>query len=56
MTPSKTLCSLDRDEIENNIDDIAKIVSNAKYICRRCARASNKKRHLCKPIRLEPKK
>ena len=50
-----TLCRLDRNEIEDNIDDIAEMVSKAKHICRKCARVSRKKKYLCKPVRLESK-
>jgi len=55
MKIRKTLCSLDRDEIEDNIDEIAKIVSGARYICRKCARVARKKKYLCKPVRLKSK-
>lgn len=51
----KTLCSLDKDEIKENIADIASIVSKAKYLCRKCIRASRNAKHLCKPARIEPK-
>lgn len=56
MKIHKTLCRLDRDETEEKISDIMEIVSGAKYMCRRCARASKKKKYLCKPVRLESKK
>ena len=46
MKIRKTLCSLDKDEIEDNIDEIAKIVSGARYICRKCARVARKKKYL----------
>lgn len=56
MKIRKTLCCLGRDEIEDHIDDLIEIVSKAKYICRKCARVSSKKKHLCKPMKLEAKK
>ena len=52
MKIRKTLCRLDRDEIANHIADLAEMVSNAKYICRKCARVSPKKKYLCKPTKL----
>lgn len=55
MKIRKTLCGVGRNEIEDNIDDLAKIVSKARYICTRCARASKKKKYLCKPMKLESK-
>lgn len=53
MKIRKTLCGLSRKEIEDNLDSLGELVSNAKYICRRCARVSGKKKHLCKPVKLE---
>ena len=47
-----TLCDLSPKEIEENIQGLAKLASNAKHICRQCARVSTKKKHLCKPTRL----
>lgn len=52
MKLRKTLCCLDRDDIEEHLDTVAKAVAGARYICRRCARAARKKKHLCKPVRL----
>jgi hypothetical protein len=51
-----SLCSLSRKEIENNMDVLAEIVSSAKYICRKCARASKKKKYLCKPTKISTQK
>lgn len=51
-----TLCCLNRNSIEDNIDEVAEIVSNAKYVCRKCGRASRKKKYLCKPVKLASKK
>lgn len=52
MKIRKTLCCLDKDDIGDNIRDVAKVVSRAKYVCRKCARAATKKKYLCKPVRL----
>jgi len=52
----KTLCRLDRNEIEESINELTEIVSNAKYLCHKCARVSKKKKHLCKPVKLESQK
>ena len=48
----KNLCKLDSKEIENNLKEISKLVEKPKYICKRCARVSNDKKFLCKPIKL----
>ena len=53
MKIPETLCCLDKDEIEDNLHDIAEVVTNAKYICRKCARVARKKKHLCKPKKLQ---
>jgi hypothetical protein len=53
MIKFKTLCDLDKQDIEKKLDEIAKIVTDPKYLCRKCARASNKKEYLCKPQRIK---
>lgn len=52
MKIRKTLCSLGRDEIKENLGELTEIVSKPKYICRRCARVATKKKYLCKPVKL----
>ena len=53
MTKYKTLCDLDKKDIEKKFSEITKIVSDPTFICRKCARASNKKEYLCKPQRIK---
>jgi len=48
----KKLCCLNWDEIEDHLDDLVEIVSPARHICRKCARVANKKKVLCKPVKL----
>lgn len=48
----KTLCDLDKKEIEKNLREIMKIVNRPEYVCRKCARAANKEEHICKPVRI----
>jgi len=55
MKITKTLCCLERDKIEDNIEDIAEIIAKPKYICRKCARVASKKKFLCKPMKLKTK-
>jgi len=55
MKITKTLCSLGRDEIKENMAKITEIVSHPKFICRKCARVSQKKKHLCKPVKIKSK-
>jgi len=48
----KTLCDLDKKEIEKNLPEIMAMVNRPGYVCRKCARAANKKEHICKPVRI----
>ena len=48
----KTLCDLDKKDIEKKLNQISNIVSEPKYICCKCARAAKKKEYLCKPQKL----
>jgi len=56
MKQNKTLCSLSKDEIDQNLTDIIAMVSKAKHICRKCARVSRNEKYLCKPLKIESKK
>jgi len=47
---TKRLCKLNRKEIVEGLGDISAIVSDAKYLCRSCARSCQDRRQLCKPI------
>ena len=49
----KTLCDLDKNEIEEHIEEIASIVSEPQYLCRKCARVAINKKYLCKPIKIK---
>jgi len=53
MTKFNTLCDLDKKDIEKRFAEIIAIIINPKYMCRKCARASNKKDYLCKPQRIK---
>jgi hypothetical protein len=48
----KTLCELDKKEIEKNFAEVVKLVNKPKYVCRRCARAVNEKDLVCKPAKI----
>ncbi|HAS61638.1 MAG TPA: hypothetical protein DCS35_03150 [Vibrio sp.] len=49
---SKRLCKWNRQEIADQLDDIQRLVSAPQYFCRSCARASQDKGLLCKPMSL----
>ncbi len=46
---SKYLCKFSRREIGDNLGVIHSLVSEAKYVCRSCARSSLDQSRLCKP-------
>jgi hypothetical protein len=48
----KMLCRMSRDEIEAHLDELTELVSPARHICKKCARVANKKKVLCKPVKL----
>lgn len=48
----KTLCDLDKKEIEKRLPEIMGMVCRPLYLCRKCARAANKKEHVCKPLKI----
>ena len=49
MSDKKTLCEWEKKEIEKKSVELVKIISNAKYFCKKCARSAYDKDHLCKP-------
>ena len=48
----KTLCDLDKKDIEKKFSDVVKLVDKPKYVCRKCARAANEKDLVCKPVKI----
>lgn len=52
----KSLCDMNKNEIENDIEKIMTIVNKPKYICVKCARAVNEKKYVCKPVKIKVKK
>jgi hypothetical protein len=49
---SRTLCEWKKHEIVEDTEELAKIVCDPRFVCRKCARAAHKEKHLCKPIPL----
>ena len=49
---SKPLCKWDKDEIKDNFKELKKIVSEPRFICRKCGRVVKKEEYLCKPEEL----
>lgn len=48
----KSLCKLKSKDVEKNIASLVKDVVKPKYFCEKCARASKKKAHLCRPVKI----
>lgn len=48
----KTLCDWSEKDIAKKLDELNAIVSDPRYVCRRCARAAGRKAALCKPKKL----
>jgi hypothetical protein len=47
---------MNKKEIEKDIRQIMTVVNKPKYICVKCARASNEKRLVCKPVKIKDNK
>jgi hypothetical protein len=47
-----TLCKLDKHDREESMDVIVSLVSEPKFICRKCARVAKNKKYLCHPIKI----
>lgn len=45
---AKTLCDWKRDDIIRQSEKLARIVSEPRYFCSKCARVAHEKKHLCK--------
>ena len=48
---AKPLCELKK-SLAQDFDCFAELVVDATHVCRRCGRAANKKKLLCKPVKL----
>jgi hypothetical protein len=55
MAKIKTFCKWSSKDILKNIELLSKLTSNPKFVCGKCARVSNTKKSLCKPIALASK-
>ena len=49
---TKTLCELKK-ELKNDPKSFAIYVKDATHVCKKCGRAANDKKRLCKPVKLD---
>ncbi len=49
---ARTLCEWKKSAIVDDIDELAEIVRDPRYVCRKCARSAHRDKHLCKPMAL----
>ena len=52
---ARTLCEWKKHEILEDTEELAKIVCDPRFVCRKCARAAHQDKHLCKPLELPVK-
>lgn len=52
MKAEFVLCDLKKAEVEKRLHQITEIVSQPRFICRKCCRVAKQKKYLCKPIAL----
>ena len=45
----KKLCKWKKGDVEDDFDELRKIVAKPAYVCRKCGRVADKKKWLCKP-------
>jgi len=50
---TKKLCKWKKGEYEKSFDVLSAAVSKPTFACRRCGRAANAKKWLCKPAKLQ---
>ena len=48
----KTLCDWSKKDLEKHADELAKIVRDPRFYCRKCARSAHSSKVLCKPGKL----
>jgi hypothetical protein len=49
---ARTLCDWSKKDIERDLAELAEIVAQPRFICKKCARSANSGKYLCKPKRL----
>ncbi|MEO1856359.1 MAG: hypothetical protein ABGY95_03205 [Rubritalea sp.] len=52
MSKIKSFCKWSGKDILKNMELLTQLTSKPEYACRKCARVSNTKKSLCKPVGL----
>ena len=48
----KRLCKWKKSAYKDELDELRRLVADAKFVCRRCGRAANDRKCLCDPARI----
>ena len=51
-TKLKAFCKWSPKQIQKNFDLLTELLEDPQFVCKKCARASNNKKTLCKPAKL----
>lgn len=49
---AKTLCDWSKKDLEKKADELAALVRDPRFYCRKCARSAHTSKVLCKPRKL----
>lgn len=50
---SKKLCSWDKDDYDKKMDKYQKLVDKPVAVCKKCGRAVNDEKNVCKPAKIK---
>lgn len=51
----KVLCKWKSESYASQRDELMAIVDDARFVCLKCGRAANRKKWLCKPVKIDSK-
>jgi hypothetical protein len=46
------ICKWKRDDYPKRLEELRQIVADPQFVCVKCGRVANKKKWLCKPVKL----
>ena len=50
---TEEICKWKREDYTKRLDELRQLVADPQYVCTKCGRVANKKKLLCKPVKLE---